>query len=166
MEAATDRQRAYAMNFQSSSVYTPQAVINGASGVVGSDEAAVRGGLRNVPFPGHDVSVERKAGRLIVSLPETALNGSECMVELISLAPSATVDIQRGENAGTAITYRNTVRAEATLGVWKGEAKVIEMPLTEQDRAEGLSHAVLVRTLLASGRPGPVIGAALVQPNE
>ncbi|MGL4406119.1 MAG: DUF1223 domain-containing protein, partial [Notoacmeibacter sp.] len=48
---ATERQRAYAANFQAASIYTPQAVVNGATGLVGSRENQLRSALGSIPFP-------------------------------------------------------------------------------------------------------------------
>src|SRR3954454_23050188 len=44
-QAKTDLQRAYAQSWGSSMVYTPQLVVNGAKGIVGSREKEVTGAL-------------------------------------------------------------------------------------------------------------------------
>jgi hypothetical protein len=41
---------------------------------------------------------------------------------LLSVAPSLTQDIKRGENAGETITYTNVVRNMVPAAMWKGEA--------------------------------------------
>ena len=154
---ATERQRVYAANFKSASVYTPQAVVNGATGLVGSKETQVRSALKNIPFEAIDVGLRRGPDGLSVSLPQSEFKGVKTIIELVSFTPQAVVEIERGENAGTSVTYQNAVRKVVNLGVWNGEAKSIS---AKARKGEG--NAVLIRALLSTGEAGPVIGAAVL----
>jgi hypothetical protein len=160
---ATMRQRSYAAQFQSRSVYTPQAVVNGAAGMVGSKEAEVRAALSSVPFPALGVTLARQDQRIAITLAEADLRGAETLLELIYFAPRTDVVIERGENAGHTVTYINSVRGLSTLGLWTGEARVIEMPVAELETHGAEGCAVLVRTVLDSGAPGPIIAAAALR---
>jgi hypothetical protein len=155
---ATERQRAYAAGFQSASVYTPQAVVNGATGMVGSKESQIRSALGNTAFPAFEVNVKRTSSGVSVTLPKAEFNGAKAIVELINYAPKSVVEIERGENAGESVTYENAVRKVTKLGVWNGEAKSFDASLAKG----GQGSAVLIRTILSTGEAGPVIGAAVL----
>jgi hypothetical protein len=158
VSGATQRQRSYAAGFQSASVYTPQAVVNGATGMVGSKESQIRSALGNTPFPAFEVHVKRTGSGISVTLPKAEFNGATAIVELINFAPKSVVEIERGENAGTSVTYENAVRKVTKLGVWDGEAKSFDASSAKG----GQGSAVLIRTLLSTGEAGPVIGAAVL----
>lgn len=158
---SAERQNAYAAAFKARSVYTPQAVVNGASGVVGSDETAVRSALDARALPPLAASMARTPGRIAITLPHLALDGAEAVLELVWFEASSPVAIARGENAGKTVAYRNTVRASALLGIWRGEPRTIEMP---EQQVEGLACALLVRRMLPSGQPGEILAAAVAGP--
>ena len=158
VNGATERQREYAAGFKSASVYTPQAVVNGAAGMVGSKESAIKNALGNVPFPGVSVGLKSTADGLKVSLEKTALNGASTIVELITFAPESIVEIERGENAGESVVYQNAVRKVSKLGAWNGDAATFIGAAAKG----GQGNAVLVRTILSTGEAGPVIGAAVL----
>ena len=157
---ASERQRSYAAGFLSASVYTPQAVVNGATGMVGSKESQIRSALGTVPFPALEVNLKRSGDGITVSLPKAELNGASTIVELINFAPESIVEIQRGENAGENVKYQNAVRKLTKLGAWNGEAKTFEAAAAKAYQGS----AVLIRTLLSTGEAGPVIGAAVLDP--
>ncbi len=160
VSGASERQRIYAAGFQSASVYTPQAIVNGATGMVGSKEGQIRSALNSVPFPGFEVNVKRTGTGLSITLPKAEFNGAKAIVELIHFAPKSVVEIERGENAGTSVTYENAVRKVTKIGVWTGDAKNFEGPFAKTNQGT----AVLIRTLLSTGQAGPVIGAAVLDP--
>jgi hypothetical protein len=157
---ATERQRAYAAGFQSASVYTPQAVVNGATGMVGSKESQIRNALGNVPFPAIAVNVKRSGDGITVTLPKAEFNGATAIVELINFVPKTVVEIERGENAGESVVYQNAVRKVTKLGSWNGEAKTFDASGGKANQGS----AVLIRTVLSTGEAGPVIGAAVLDP--
>ena len=157
---ATDRQRSYAAGFQSASVYTPQAVVNGATGMVGSKESQIRHALGNVPFAGMRVSLKKTDDGISVSLPKAELNGVSTIIELIHFIPETIVEIERGENAGESVVYQNAVRKVSKLGAWNGDAATFNGGAAKA----GEASAVLIRTFLSTGQAGPVIGAAVLDP--
>jgi hypothetical protein len=158
VKGATERQRSYAASFQTSSVYTPEAVVNGAAGMVGSRESQIRSALGSVPFPAYEVSIQKSGSGLSVSLPKADLNGASTIVELINFIPKSQVEIERGENTGETINYPNAVTKVKKLGVWDGSAKSFEAAAAKS----GQGSAVLIRTVLSTGGAGPVIGAAVL----
>jgi hypothetical protein len=158
VEGATERQRLYAANFKSASVYTPQAVVNGATGLVGSRETQLRSALQNIPFEGIAIGLKRGPDGLVIALPQSDFNGVQTIIELVRFIPQAVVEVERGENAGESVIYENAVSKVTQLGVWNGDEKTVDAP----SAGDGQGSAVLIRTVLSNGRAGPVIGAAVL----
>jgi hypothetical protein len=112
--ANTDRQRAYARAFRERGLYTPQLVVGGREGFVGSDRARAR---RSV-----DAALSRPASAR-VDLAVTARDGAaQARYEVAGAPPGArlilalversrTVEVRRGENAGRTLRHDNVVRA-------------------------------------------------------
>lgn len=153
LPVATLRQRQYARQLGSASVYTPQMVVDGTADLVGGDAAGV---ARLIAAPRATVPVQISAsgGELRVSV--AAASGMPAAeVTLLSYLPQAQTAIGRGENAGRALREYNIVRSCATLGRWQGAAaewrvRVADLP------ADARAVAVLVQ----QPGPGAIIGAA------
>lgn len=160
----TSRQRGYSEARGDRSVYTPQVVINGREHMVGSNAkaieahiavAAAEGGLK-VP-----VSVERIGDLLRVDIPAYDQPTRKAVIWLALYERTREVPIKRGENEGQKITYTNVVRRLQPLGMWKGEAKTVEVPLAVNERSGSIGCAVMIQ-VDSSGRPGPILGAAVL----
>ena len=67
-----------------------------------------------------------------------------------------TVSITRGENRGKEITYHHPVRELSPVGMWKGEAMTIRLPLKDL-KAKGGDQLF---ALLQVENSGPIIGVA------
>ena len=157
--AFTARQKAYAAQRGDGQVYTPQAVIDGVTHVVGSDRMEISGAL---------TSTARRKGAMTVPVGLSVANGKvaidvgaappdgprKAAVWLLDTIPSKTVAIGRGENSGRSVTYTNIVRKISKLGDWTGEPAHFEM-------ASRLNQGGYV-VLLQAGEPGPgpILGAA------
>ena len=163
---ATMRQKAYAMVLDNERrVYTPQAVINGRLGVIGSHAGDIADVLGNGTAGGLVVQPQLTAAgdRLSIALPHTALPSPETALELVYFVQHADVAIERGENAGRTVSYRNAVRGIDHLGMWDGTARVLDVPRMMMDDLHADGCAVLVRAITAGGKPGAIIGAALLE---
>lgn len=155
----TARQKAYAAQRGDGQVYTPQAVIDGITHVVGSDKMEISGAL---------TSAAHRKGTMTVPVNLSVANGKvaidvgaaaadtprKASVWLLDTIPSKTVSIGRGENTGKSVTYTNVVRKISKLGDWTGEPAHFEM-------ASRLNQGGYV-VLLQAGEPGPgpILGAA------
>ncbi|WP_323801027.1 DUF1223 domain-containing protein [Parasphingorhabdus sp.] len=120
-EGNTRLQRAYAdKGHEGSGVYTPQIVVNGGGGAVGSREGDIRSLVRRADRTGPRITaVTDASGETMVTI-----NGrSDYMagVSLIALSSSETVRIGRGENGGRTMHYVNVVKDERNLGSWHGK---------------------------------------------
>jgi hypothetical protein len=104
-----------------SGVYTPQMVIGGRFGAVGSDRAEIKQIIGEVAR-GQTAAVVVKDGFAGVSG-----NGSG-EVRWLTLTGAVDVAIGQGENGGRNIRYTNVVRDEHLLGQWKGGTQAFSLP--------------------------------------
>ena len=112
LPAATLRQRQYARQLGSASVYTPQMVVEGTADVVGGDAAGVAR-LIAAPRASVPVQISVSGGELLVSV--AAASGMPAAeVTLLSYLPQAQTAIGRGENAGRVLREYNIVRSCTT----------------------------------------------------
>jgi hypothetical protein len=155
------RQRAYAGVRGDRAVYTPQAVINGRTHVLGSDrqaiDRAVKAAREATQLP---VKVAVADGKVNVEIPAAKQPGQSAEVWLCPLSRAVPVEIGRGENRGQSVIYTNVVRGWTKLGEWKGDQLVLSKSLSDIS-AKGKFDAVAI--LVQGGKsdaPGSVYGAA------
>ncbi|MEK6540515.1 MAG: DUF1223 domain-containing protein [Pseudomonadota bacterium] len=109
-EANTALQRAYAARgVAGGEVYTPEAVVNGRIGLVGSRASGVNAAIMAAASQ-NPVTLSFANGR--ISAP-TTLPGAE--LRFIAVASSRIVRIGGGENGGRRIAYHNIVLAERSV---------------------------------------------------
>lgn len=151
----TAKQRAYQAHLGGRpGVYTPQLVIDGRWGGVGSDERAIRAAIRAASSKATTASVtatRQPGGKLSVLV--TGGDGADVL--LVGYTPSAQVAIGRGENSGTRVVYTNVVRAEARLGKAKAAPTRFEADLASLTAKGATRFAVLVQ----QGSAGAILGA-------
>ena len=160
----TARQKAYASASGKGQVYTPQVIVNGLTDAVGSDLEAIeqaerdtvkRGGVLSVPL-----TVVERGGKIDISVGATdSASPRAGGVYLLALASSRTVTVQRGENAGSTLTYFNVVRAMTKIGDWNGAAINLDADLSQAHLDGADSYAVIVQ---AGGhtQPSAILAAA------
>jgi hypothetical protein len=146
LDVATARQREYARHLGEDGIYTPQMVVDGATGFVGSSRSeglrAIAGAARkSVP-----VSVARDGGSLLIKV---GAGSGVARVLLVGFDPSHETPIGRGENSGRTLLESNIVRSLTPVGSWSGSP--VEL---RQAPAAGEGFAVLLQA--ADGR---IIGA-------
>jgi hypothetical protein len=158
--AYTERQQDYASVHGTRRVYTPQMIVNGANGFVGSDrgsiEAAIAESTLSVP-----VRMHHGDGTVEIEVAEVPDSGSPATIRLVLLTSEAEVAIARGENAGRTIEYYNVVREIRPIGMWHGDTVKIALP-EDEIMADGVDAcAIIVQEELANG-PGAIVGAAML----
>ena len=160
--AYTERQHDYAAAHGTRRVYTPQIVVNGESGHVGSDRRAVESAIAGSSL---DVPVTMRHGDGTVEIEVSALpdaGANPATIRLVLLTSEAEVAIARGENAGRTIGYYNVVREIRPVGMWHGKSVRITLP-EDEIMADGVDTcAIIVQEDLPSG-PGAIIGAAMLR---
>ena len=146
LDAATTRQRAYARHLGAEGIYTPQMVVDGTTGFVGSsrpDGMAAIAGAAHKTVP---VGVTREGQMLLITVGAGA---GQADVLLVGFDPNHQTPIGRGENSGRTLTETNIVRSLTPIGSWTGSALALrQMPPI------GEGFAVLLQA-----KDGRIIGA-------
>ncbi len=160
--ANSDRQREYAKARGDGRVYTPQVVVDGILHVNGSDEKAIEQAMKdadvrlaNIRVP---VSMRGDGDTLVINVG-AAPDQSYTRTATIWLAiakEKETVSVTRGENRGRTLSYHHPVRELSPVGMWKGEAMTLRLPLKDLKTMGGDCVVALVQV----ENSGPVLGAA------
>jgi hypothetical protein len=114
----SQRQYDYAKSRGDGQVYTPQMIVNGgehASG--GSIASLIAEARKKAPAVNLNLTVSKR--EIIVDLADQNLDG-ESTLWLMAIKPEVKQKIDHGENAGTSITYHNSVRNLVPAAMWKG----------------------------------------------
>ena len=157
----SDRQRGYAEGWGSARIYTPQMVINGRTGVVGSRDREVAGAIEAAVLS-LPVAVTLKSDMVEVTIGPQA-GGSDAMVWLVTFKDRSQVMIERGENAGKTFDYTQIVTGKQMLGMWDAAAGThLKLPLSAL-QADGSNGAAILVQSEKDGLPGPILSAASIQ---
>lgn len=158
--AFTARQKAYAAMVSDRRVFTPQAVVNGKSSCVGSDNLAIdklRSARSNASGARLVVATKGDGWLITPNVP----TGSMARLFVLPLTTRAQVVIERGENRGRAMTYANVVRDIRDAGTLESGRPVM---LSRADVAAPDSDAfALLAQLGTLASPGLILAAALVE---
>ena len=149
LPSATDRQSQYGRRFGDGS-YTPEIVVDGAAGMVGSHRSAVASAIERAKresVTAAAVSVTRNGKLVSIEVGSGSGNGR---VLLIGFDREHTTPIGRGENGGRTLTEANIVRSIRPVGQWSGSP----LKISEQF-PEGQDVAVVLEA-----PNGQVIGAS------
>ncbi len=151
--AFTQRQKDYAHAIGERSIYTPQAIVNGQSRMVGSDSQALMAALMHEMNRDEStqVSAALQGGTVnIVGKASAPINGT-LEVILVRYLPESLVDILHGENAGKTIRYVNTVTSVSVIGQWAGQGDMtLSVPMSGSDAAAVLVQEAGMGTILAA----------------
>lgn len=163
-DAHSARQRDYALRHGWRHVYTPQMIVNGTDHAAGGrvrDIAKIisrhKAAQHKSPYGRIMLMAKRDGDRL--SITADAVSGLEgTLTALIAhFRPEATVQVQRGENAGRTLGYANVVTSMRRIGEWTpSEPLAIETTL-----AGDLPAVVLIQQ---DGGAGPIRAAIRVPP--
>ncbi len=166
-KANTERQRAYARSFGTSTIYTPQVVVNGRKDVIGSREADIRRAIADVPLGagGASVAMRRIGDRMHITASVGDTAGQVPVLMLVNFSPPSRVEVTRGENKGKTILNANPVTDWQILGMFNGKPLEVDMPLSGLRRSGRPTGgcAALIQTVTAEGGPGPILAAAVLQ---
>ncbi len=156
-KAYTQRQRGYAAGFQTGTIYTPQFIVNGLAEPGSASSKSIRSAISELGSRGHSLNVPvdltLNGGKLAIN---TGAGSGNASVILVTYVRSKVVDIERGENAGRKIEYRNAVTSVRTVGKWNGTKASFNVPV---GGASGV--AVLLQKANSAGGPGEIVGAAV-----
>lgn len=155
--AFTLRQKSYARAINSRTIYTPQIVVGGTDRVQGVDPPTFEAYLaaHQAAEPTVDLTLTRSGGTVAIRAEADQPFDAPAQVDIVRYIPSETVAIERGENAGRSITYRNIVTSWESLGAWDGQ-----QPLALTAKVEGSNPVVVV---VQSAGPSRILAAAQVK---
>jgi hypothetical protein len=146
-EENTDLQRAYAANGGAGAgVYTPQVMVQGQFGTVGSNQTEIRAFVRKAQQSAQ-AAVAVKGNVIAVS----GKGAGDVM--LVALQSSAVVRIGRGENSNRTVRYSNVFKGERRIGRWAGGTQTFTLPVGALNIAGADRYAVIVQVPGA----GPVL---------
>lgn len=149
LEAATERQDRYGHRFGDGS-YTPEMVVDGSVGLVGSDRDKVNAAIaqaKQAQHAGPDVSVGKNGGNVAIRIGSGSGSGK---VLLIGFDHEHRTKIGRGENGGRTLEESNVVRSIRAVGDWSGKPVQIDTRFPE-----GQDAAIVIESV-----DGRIIGAA------
>lgn len=145
----TERQQTYSRMLRASDVYTPEAVIDGRFGTVGSRRGDVVKAITEAgraPKPDLAIKVTRDGGSVLVELPDSAKG----TVWVAVTQRSAVSQVAHGENAGRVLQHVGVVRAltKASSGharveiapAWGTDLRVVAF--VQDDRSGRILQAV------------------------
>ncbi len=160
LPANTELQKAYAASWGKNRVYTPQMVVNGRQGLVGSHREDVAAALEGAELElDLELAIEDgEAARLTVPARPGARSA---IVWLVTWRGAAEVPIERGENSGRVLRYTHIVTGRQAIGMWNPATGAdIAIPL-EAALGENDGAAIIVQEKKGE-LPGRILGAALI----
>lgn len=126
----TERQVEYMRAFHLEAPYTPQAVVDGASQVVGSDASALRAAIASAqsrPAAGISLRLEPEASKVAVDadvdLPES-LRGRRWELQVAVFETGLVTPVGKGENGGKTLHNDYVVRTLTSAGRVEKPAKL------------------------------------------
>lgn len=158
--AATDRQKEYGMALRKYGVYTPQTIVQGSRGEIGSDASAIQAAIaearqRNFPVA---VTIEKLPGRKLRAVAQAAAAAKGADIVLILFDRRHSTKILRGENEGKTLTYHNVVREFRVVGKHAGEKIELTVPGAGDKNEKRGGAAVIVQ----QGKTKQIFGAAMI----
>jgi hypothetical protein len=150
LQIATQRQAAYGVRFGDGS-YTPEMVIDGKKGVVGSNRGDVERAIEAAKSDSTFARLEAKREGNTISIRLGSGSGSASVV-LIGLDAQRRTSVGRGENSGRTLTESNIVRSFTSIGTWDGSGETLRVPAPRGDRG-----AVILQTA-----DGSIVGGTFV----
>lgn len=167
-EEFTRRQRQYARIANSNRVYTPQMIVNGTDGFVGSNRKEVQRAVSQaVRVPANcqiELAVEKPAGSpgtWQVNYQTTGA-GRGHLITLCLVADAEPIDVQRGENSGRSLTHTGVVRTFKREPVDNKRPGSAELTWPEDQK---LVDNVSVVAFVQNARTGEIIGATRAAAN-
>jgi hypothetical protein len=127
LASATARQRVYGHALHLSSIYTPQAVVDGSLDVVGSQQGTLTRAIAT-KREGIATSIDIVDGEIRIAVGASA-GMSPAEVFCVGYLRQATSHIGRGENSGRTLTGSNIVRSLQRVGHWSGDAQEYRLKL-------------------------------------
>jgi len=155
----TKRQRDYNRSLEAKSVYTPQIIVHGLKGVVGSRKSDVKDLINFAETrrtTGPAISFAQMDGEMFKLHVPKGESVVPATIWLVGYDHRKTVDIKRGELRGKTQTYHNVVRSLKRVGTWHGDE--IKLTLDKEDLSDLAcdDYAIIIQ----QRDTGPVLAAS------
>lgn len=163
----TERQRAYSEALGDGRIYTPEMVVDGATGFVGSQRGTARAAIaRAAASPKARVTISRSGTPevLRVQVSDVPPPKPRADVILAFVEEGLTSDVTRGENAGSKLAHAPVVRALKRLETMASGAPSVDIEVPETPLLQSAwrrSHLRAV-ALVQSVETRAILGAAWV----
>lgn len=161
----TERQYGYARTLGIKNVFTPQIVLNGVRDTkltnpyrLVEELGRLRGTRDGLPVA---VSATLSPEEMTIAIgdgPAPAAGKADIVVAYFR--KQSTVEIQKGENQGKKIVYRNAVTKLETVGIWEGKALTVKLPAAVLAKRGFDGCAILLQSHDTDNNPGRILGAA------
>ena len=138
--AATARQASYGARFGDGS-YTPEMVVDGRKGLIGSDRGAAEAAIAAAAAAqgaSPDIVVGQTGTGLSIRVGE---GHGTARIVLVGYDPQHRTAVGRGENSGRSLTESNIVRSVRTVGQWTGAPVALAADAPAGDRTAVLLEA-------------------------
>jgi hypothetical protein len=161
----TERQYGYARTLRIKNVFTPQIVLNGIRNTHYTDPDRIVGELDRLRGTRSGLPVAVSAvmadEELTIDIGDDAVPGAgKADIVIAYFRKNSTVEIEKGENQGKTVTYRNAVTKIETVGMWEGRALTLKLPTAVIEKRGFDGCAILLQAHDDSGNPGRILGAA------
>ena len=146
-QAATDRQQYHAGLRGDGSVYTPEMVVDGAQGLVGSRRGEAEAAIQQAEAgqvtaaPMRVSRIEDGHGQGGALLVEVGHGSGEGTVLLVGFDPEHATAVGRGENGGRMLVESNIVRSIQVVGRWTGAPLRLQQPAPAGEQFAALLEA-------------------------
>jgi hypothetical protein len=158
---ATHRQKEYSRRLSQKYVYTPEIVVDGAAGEVGSNRKGCERLIAEAKAhrsaePG--LTVERGSDGATAHVGTAASERGPATLWLVRYDEERTTRVLQGENGGRELKNYNVVREWRELATWTGETLDVPVP------KGGEGHAAAL--ILQRDGAGPILAARLLPPQD
>lgn len=161
----TDRQWRYARALGERQVYTPQAIINGRTHLVGSRKVQILDTAYGFSEDAKGLTVDinlQKIGDSVKVMIDQSETSNRATLYAFYFNPSAEVAIKRGENAGKKIAYSNVVGKVETVGMVGDGGFATEFAIADMKQKGYAACALILQTKSSDGGPGAIVGATVI----
>lgn len=162
LAAADERQDGYGRQFGLQSVYTPQAVVDGAAQMVGSDEGRLRQAVAAAAArPTAELHIENarwENGKAHFALRAKLDPAARVYVALAADATHS--EVARGENAGRTLHHVAVMRVMKQLGAKSADGRTLELAGAGLDHEAEATGPVRLVVFVTGPNGGAVVAAA------
>jgi len=136
MSEFTKRQAVYGKTLHTRRPYTPQVIINGELSVKGTRKRKVLRAIKSVQKklpPAPEVSFVRLSDKMQLTISAGNVPKEGVAIIIADYMPGVHhIDVTGGDNEGKTLDQVNMVTKLHQVGVWNGEAMIIDLPLAQE----------------------------------